>query len=155
MFHLLTETSVFLSLPNGSLCQVIGDPIVIIKPPSNIPILYKELKNAPEGSQRRGRGTKRRCLTGYAEGRPSKRTKRNHDASGQISTKTGDNHMEMLVSCSAASPKQADMWTTELPLLMWHSFALGCSIRVRRLCRIQPKSSSGYRPNVGICECSS
>ena len=32
MLHLLTETSVFLSLPNGCLCQVTGVPIVYITP---------------------------------------------------------------------------------------------------------------------------
>ncbi|KAI0719341.1 hypothetical protein C8T65DRAFT_541197, partial [Cerioporus squamosus] len=33
MFHLLTETCVFLALPNGCLCQMTGDPIVHLKPP--------------------------------------------------------------------------------------------------------------------------
>ncbi|KAI0749800.1 hypothetical protein C8Q80DRAFT_1058573, partial [Daedaleopsis nitida] len=33
MFHLLTETSVFVSLPNGCLCQLTGDAIVNLKPP--------------------------------------------------------------------------------------------------------------------------
>jgi hypothetical protein len=32
MLHLLTETSVFLSLPNGCLCQLTGVPIVLITP---------------------------------------------------------------------------------------------------------------------------
>lgn len=32
MLHLLTETSVFLSLPNGCLCQVTGVPIIFITP---------------------------------------------------------------------------------------------------------------------------
>lgn len=32
MLHLLTETSVFLSLPNGCFCQVTGLPIVFITP---------------------------------------------------------------------------------------------------------------------------
>ena len=32
MLHLLTETSVFLSLPNGCLCQVTGVPIAFISP---------------------------------------------------------------------------------------------------------------------------
>ena len=32
MLHLLTETSVFLSLPNGCLCQVTGVPIILITP---------------------------------------------------------------------------------------------------------------------------
>ena len=32
MLHLLTETSVFLSLPNGCLCQATGVPIIFITP---------------------------------------------------------------------------------------------------------------------------
>ena len=32
MLHLLTETSIFLSLPNGCLCQVTGVPIIFITP---------------------------------------------------------------------------------------------------------------------------
>ncbi|CCM03069.1 uncharacterized protein FIBRA_05189 [Fibroporia radiculosa] len=33
MFHLLTEASVFIPLPNECLCQVMGEPIVFLKPP--------------------------------------------------------------------------------------------------------------------------
>ena len=32
MLHLLTETSVFLSLPNGCLCQVTGVPVIFVTP---------------------------------------------------------------------------------------------------------------------------
>ena len=32
MLHLLTETSVFLSLPNGCLCQVTGIPVIFVTP---------------------------------------------------------------------------------------------------------------------------
>ena len=32
MLHLLTETSVFQSLPNGCLCQVTGVPIIFLTP---------------------------------------------------------------------------------------------------------------------------
>ncbi|KAI0359809.1 hypothetical protein OH77DRAFT_1358930, partial [Trametes cingulata] len=33
MFLLLCETSIFVSLPNGCLCQMTGDPLVNLKPP--------------------------------------------------------------------------------------------------------------------------
>lgn len=33
MLHLLTETSLFISLPNGCFCQMTGEPIVNVKPP--------------------------------------------------------------------------------------------------------------------------
>ena len=32
MLHLLTETSIFLSLPNGCLCQLAGEPIIYLTP---------------------------------------------------------------------------------------------------------------------------
>ncbi|PCH42204.1 hypothetical protein WOLCODRAFT_34310, partial [Wolfiporia cocos MD-104 SS10] len=33
MFHLLTETSIFVALPNDCLCQMTGEPIVRLEPP--------------------------------------------------------------------------------------------------------------------------
>jgi hypothetical protein len=33
MFHLLADTSIFVSLPNDSLCQMTGEPIVEKAPP--------------------------------------------------------------------------------------------------------------------------
>lgn len=32
MIHLLTETSTFLSLPNGCLCQITGEPLIHVSP---------------------------------------------------------------------------------------------------------------------------
>jgi hypothetical protein len=36
MIHLLTETSIFVSLPNGCLCQITGEPLIHISPKSRI-----------------------------------------------------------------------------------------------------------------------
>ena len=36
MIHLLTETSIFISLPNGCLCQITGEPLIHISPNSRI-----------------------------------------------------------------------------------------------------------------------
>ncbi|KAK7690659.1 hypothetical protein QCA50_005758 [Cerrena zonata] len=36
MLHLLTETSIFISLPNGCFCQMTGEPIVNFKAPINL-----------------------------------------------------------------------------------------------------------------------
>ena len=80
MFHILTETSVFLSLPNGCLCQVIGDPIVHLKPPIILSRRFEESNQVEVASQTRRRGTKRRCLSGYVEERPRKRAKYSHGA---------------------------------------------------------------------------
>ncbi|KAL6302422.1 hypothetical protein BKA93DRAFT_736902 [Sparassis latifolia] len=45
MFHLLTETSVFVSLPNECLCQLIGDPIIHMKTPKLPPIVSGVVKD--------------------------------------------------------------------------------------------------------------
>jgi len=36
MIHLLTETSIFVSLPNGCLCQITGEPLIHMSPKSHI-----------------------------------------------------------------------------------------------------------------------
>jgi hypothetical protein len=36
MIHLLTETSIFVSLPNGCLCQITGEPLIHISPKSRV-----------------------------------------------------------------------------------------------------------------------
>ncbi|PIL35516.1 hypothetical protein GSI_02244 [Ganoderma sinense ZZ0214-1] len=49
MFHLLTETSIFASLPNGCLCQMVGDPVLHMKPPIPAPRRNSEEGRGPEG----------------------------------------------------------------------------------------------------------
>lgn len=61
MIHLLTETSVFVTLPNGCLCQMTGHPIHLRAPPK------KDILPAPS------RGKKRRRLKDPASDRPTKR----------------------------------------------------------------------------------
>ncbi|KAI1796871.1 hypothetical protein LXA43DRAFT_491424 [Ganoderma leucocontextum] len=78
MFHLLTETSIFASLPNGCLCQMTGDPVLHMKPPVSAPRRSSEGDLEPEGRTSCLRGTKRRCVVGYCEERPSKRRKHAH-----------------------------------------------------------------------------
>lgn len=36
MFHLLTETSMFVALPNDCFCQVVGEPIINIRVPAGL-----------------------------------------------------------------------------------------------------------------------
>ena len=80
MFHLLAETSMFASLPNGCLCQLTGDPILHMRPPvlARAPVRGDDCKH--EERMVRKRGTKRRCIIGYSEERPSKRQKRGEEA---------------------------------------------------------------------------
>ncbi|KAL7279239.1 hypothetical protein ACG7TL_007079 [Trametes sanguinea] len=78
MLHLLTETSVFVSLPNGCFCQLTGDPIVNIRPSdlsdrSVVPFTSKNSSLAE-----RSRGIKRRLVAGHStDSRPAKRRKMN------------------------------------------------------------------------------
>ncbi|KAI5892940.1 uncharacterized protein SCHCODRAFT_02458821, partial [Schizophyllum commune H4-8] len=37
MIHLLTDTSIFVSLPNGCLCQMSGVPVVNLRPAAPAP----------------------------------------------------------------------------------------------------------------------
>ena len=75
MFHLLAETSMFASLPNGCLCQLTGDPILHMRPPvlARAPVRGDDCEH--EECMVRKRGTKRRCIIGYSEERPPKRQK--------------------------------------------------------------------------------
>ncbi|TBU41939.1 hypothetical protein BD309DRAFT_1039323 [Dichomitus squalens] len=76
MFHLLTETSVFVSLPNGCLCQMTGDPVLHMKPSVAVPVPTSDDARRGKGHDAPRRGTKRRCMNGYSEERPPKRRKR-------------------------------------------------------------------------------
>ena len=78
VFHLLTETSIFASLPNGCLCQMTGDPVLHLKPPIAPPRRSKDGDCTKGGCAPHARGTKRRCVVGYCEERPPKRPKHTH-----------------------------------------------------------------------------
>ena len=85
MLHLLTETSIFLSLPNGCLCQLAGEPIIYSMPklqdttkPSTNTLLHRnqavagkrQRQNAPNDTEERP--GKRRRLDIKAKKAPSK-----------------------------------------------------------------------------------
>ena len=80
MFHLLAETSMFASLPNGCLCQLTGDPILHMRPPVLVRAPVRGNDCEHEERMTCKRGTKRRCIIGYSEERPPKRQKRGDEA---------------------------------------------------------------------------
>jgi len=72
MLHLLTETSIFLSLPNGCLCQLAGDPMIYLTP--KIQATSDPSVNAPTNGTQETRGKRqRRNAPNEAEDRPNKR----------------------------------------------------------------------------------
>lgn len=74
MFHLLTETSVFIPLPNECLCQVTGNPIIHMKPPPLIKGLHG-LQNIPVTVHSKLDNLKRKALETQHSERPRKRMK--------------------------------------------------------------------------------
>ena len=74
MFHLLTETSVFVPLPNECLFQITGDPIIHMKPPPFIKGLHG-LQNLPLTDSPRPDSLKRKALSSLHCERPLKRMK--------------------------------------------------------------------------------
>lgn len=83
MFYLLTETSIFVSLPNDCLCQITGDPILHMQSPVPTTTVPGAGNNYPPASPR---GVKRRLVSEHGKGRSTKRQKRddapNVDTSG-------------------------------------------------------------------------
>jgi hypothetical protein len=74
MLHLLTETSIFLSLPNGCLCQLAGEPIIYLTP--KIQVTSDPSVNAPtNGTQETTGKRQRRNAPSEADDRPNKRRK--------------------------------------------------------------------------------
>ena len=63
MIHLLTDTSIFVPLPNGCLCQMSGVPVVNLRPA------------APATDAAKGPVDKRALQAGGPSGRPAKRLK--------------------------------------------------------------------------------
>ena len=71
MLHLLTETSIFLSLPNGCLCQLAGEPVIYSMPKQDI---TKPSTNAPMNRNQAAAGKRQRQnVPNDTEERPSKR----------------------------------------------------------------------------------
>ena len=65
MLHLLTETSLFISLPNGCFCQMTGEPLVHFKVPIGL-----STPNSAQVDNKRKRGA-----ADDASERPAKRPK--------------------------------------------------------------------------------
>jgi len=74
MLHLLTETSIFLSLPNGCLCQLAGEPIIYLTPKLQ-DTSNPRLKAPTNGNQKATRKRLRREVPNDTEERPNKRRK--------------------------------------------------------------------------------
>ncbi|KAI0955894.1 hypothetical protein AcV7_006436 [Taiwanofungus camphoratus] len=83
MFHLLTETSIFISLPNECLCQMTGEPIIHLKPPSIVSGIHEAQQASAKmdskvfGSHR----CKRKPKEPHPDERPAKLLRRNDSAS--------------------------------------------------------------------------
>ncbi|KIM40519.1 hypothetical protein M413DRAFT_73071 [Hebeloma cylindrosporum] len=75
MLHLLTETSIFLSLPNGCLCQLAGEPIIYLTP--KIQDISNPFINTPARGTEEATGKRQRqnAETNDTDGRPNKRRK--------------------------------------------------------------------------------
>lgn len=86
MLHLLTETSVFLSLPNGCLCQVTGVPIVFTTP--NVQNDHISFPQQPCEKSGTTSNQKRPLLGLDKEERPRKHQKLTSSGSGVKSSKT-------------------------------------------------------------------
>jgi hypothetical protein len=54
MFHLLTEASIFVPLPNECLCQLTGIPLVFLPSPT-IDLVANSVSNGPVPSEKRKR----------------------------------------------------------------------------------------------------
>ncbi|KAF5367406.1 hypothetical protein D9758_003636 [Tetrapyrgos nigripes] len=91
MIHLLTETNIFISLPNNSLCQMTGEPLNLKKAPTN------SLVNSETRSSR-----KRRMLDGDENERPFKRPK----MQAVVKTSAGSTKLTVRSPIDAAFPRQ-------------------------------------------------
>lgn len=74
MFHLLTETSVFIPLPNECLCQVTGEPIIHLKPPPIVKRIHG-LQGLPSTVHSKPDNLKRKAPDTQDLERPRKRSK--------------------------------------------------------------------------------
>lgn len=86
MLHLLTETSIFISLPNQCLCQMTGEPLIHIVP-SNSGTLLKvsEPISARASNILVKPSAKRKAPGNHEDERPTKRL-RVHESVASIST---------------------------------------------------------------------
>ena len=86
MLHLLTETSIFVSLPNQCLCQLTGEPLIHIIPSnSGIMVQKSESQGVQAPSIIARLATKRKAPGQHEDERPPKRL-RIYDSVSSVST---------------------------------------------------------------------
>lgn len=83
MFHLLFDTSIFVALPNGCLCQMTGDAIVNLRPPDGPRPLGGCDSLLAEESLSTTCGSKRVATGVHPEERPMKRRRLARAIGGQ------------------------------------------------------------------------
>lgn len=83
MFHLLFDTSIFVALPNGCLCQMTGDAIVNLRPPDGPRPLAGCDSLSAEESLSTTCGGKRIATGVHPEERPLKRRRLSRVIGGQ------------------------------------------------------------------------
>ena len=86
MLHLLTEVSVFVSLPNQCLCQVTGEPLIHVVPP-NSGIMFQK-QEAQEVHAQTNPATKRKMSGRHQDERPTKRL-RTYESVSSVTTTGG------------------------------------------------------------------
>lgn len=75
MLHLLTETSLFVSLPNDCLCQMTGEPLIYKPPPNPGTKIQRGEKNEDTMPLNTGLAVKRKAPRGHEDERPNKRVR--------------------------------------------------------------------------------
>src|SRR4051794_6161907 len=85
MLHLLMDTSIFVSLPNGCLCQITGEPLIHMMPS------LQDVGSSLKVAQERGTGidpaSKKRSWPGTEdEATPRERKRRKLDGAGGTAT---------------------------------------------------------------------
>ncbi|KAL4243808.1 Telomerase reverse transcriptase [Abortiporus biennis] len=87
MFHLLTEAYIFVSLPNGCLCQMTGEPLIHTKAPPLAPSVFKP--DTPKSCTEQVFVGKKRKKGSHPDEPPLKRCKTHQDHG----TSKTDNHV--------------------------------------------------------------
>ena len=152
MLHLLSETSIFVSLPNGCLCQMTGDPILHIRPPF---LLSDKSVGVGHGPSSPERGAKRRRVGEQESERPCKRRKREHRSGVDVSTATkqppGERSVKADVLCVSVCILTYPRAGSHRQMCL--SLVRGCSTRGRTTCSIRRLYLSGCLLNVRTTFC--
>lgn len=153
MFHLLTETSIFISLPNECLCQMTGEPIIHLKPPSIVSGIHEAQQASAKmdskvfGSHR----CKRKPKEPHPDERPAKLLRRNDSASScsSVVAQTAKPHQisRRYVTCWQVRVADDDTIKDILQQISRLS-ALACSTPGRTSYLMRVISQSGYHLSV-------